>query len=788
MPLDYQVLFEAAPSPYLILAANADFTIVAVNDAYAKATMTVRSEIVGKSLFKVFPDNPDDPKADGERNLRASLTRVRDTGIRDPMPIQKYDIRGPDGGFEVRYWSPVNNPVFRRDDNNKSVVEFIIHHVEDVTEFMLLQQKEQEQQTHVMHMRTEIYQHLKEIEVTQSALRSSNERYRLLASIIPVGIFHTDPEGNLIYANPKWQEITGIVDLTKVIDAKTPWVQLVHPDDISYVKTEWESIRQKQASGENKLEFRFLSEQTKQERNVLFQISPDIIVENGSVVQFYVGSITDITELKESEAARLKEAANHHQHLQQFIDSMCHELRNPLNGIMGNIQLVDDNLKPLQEWKEKLQVFSSPSLTAEEKTPSFYDDLSSTLTQFQEKLTIYMEQDKESVDAITACAKQQKIICDDVLNLSKLEAGKIELNYIYFNPKDVVIEVGLMLNTEIARKRQQYIANFPEKELFIYNDPARLKQILINLLTNAIKFTPNEGKITVSFLCVDSREDFQIIQFSVADTGIGMSEQEQMKIFERFSQAKRTTAQEYGGSGLGLVISRQLIELMGGNIAVESESHHGTTFTFTMKCPLEAESSPVFRGIPTVIPSFALPSIALPLATKKHILVVDDNLVNQKLLKRTLEPLGYTCSLASNGQEAVNSFVTHNISSRSNGENAINSSPSKPFSLPIDLILMDIEMPVMDGLEATLIIRDKEKEQSEPVRPLPIIGLSGYARSEQAKIAKQNGMTDYLIKPPDRKELFDKIALYTQVYPISPPLPTPLPPSVPPQLSLPPVK
>jgi PAS domain S-box-containing protein len=783
MPLDYQVLFEAAPSPYLILAANADFTIVAVNDAYAKATMTVRSEIVGKSLFKVFPDNPDDPKADGERNLRASLTRVRDTGIRDPMPIQKYDIRGPDGGFKVRYWSPVNNPVFQRNEKNKSVVEFIIHHVEDVTEFMLLQQKEQEQQTHVMHMRSEIYQHLKEIEVTQSALRSSNERYRLLASIIPVGIFHTDPEGNIIYANPKWQEITGIMDLTKIIDAKTPWVQLVHPDDISYVKKEWENIQQKQASAQNKLEFRFLSEQTKQERNVLFQISPDIVVEDDSVVQSYVGSITDITELKESEASRLKESVNHHQHLQQFIDSMCHELRNPLNGIMGNIQLVDDNLKPLQEWKEKLQAFTSPNLTAEEKPPSFYDDLSSTLTQFQEKLTIYMEQDKESIEAITACAKQQKIICDDVLNLSKLEAGKIELNYVCFNPKDVINEVGLMLNTEIARKKQQYITNFPENELFIYNDPARLKQILINLLTNAIKFTPNEGKITVSFLCVDTRQDFQIIQFSVQDTGIGMSEQEQMKIFERFSQAKRTTAQEYGGSGLGLVISRQLIELMGGNIAVESESHHGTTFTFTMKCPLEAESSPVSRGIPTVIPSFAPPSIALPLATKKHILVVDDNLVNQKLLKRTLEPLGYTCSLASNGLEAVNSFVSHNISSRCNGENAENSSPSKAFSLPIDLILMDIEMPVMDGLEATLLIRDKEKEQSEPVRPLPIIGLSGYARTEQARIAKQNGMTDYLIKPPDRKELFDKIALYTQVYPISPPLPPP----VPPQLSLPPV-
>jgi PAS domain S-box-containing protein len=171
---DFKALFESAPGSYLVLTP--DLTIVAVSDAYLRSTMTERDEIVGRGLFEVFPDNPDDPAASGERNLRTSLERVLRERVPDTMAVQKYDIRRPDGGFEERYWSPVNSPVLGKDGR----VRYIIHRVEDVTEFVRLKQagSEQEKLTHELRTRAEEME--AEILLRSVELQDANERLREL--------------------------------------------------------------------------------------------------------------------------------------------------------------------------------------------------------------------------------------------------------------------------------------------------------------------------------------------------------------------------------------------------------------------------------------------------------------------------------------------------------------------------------------------------------------------------------------------------------------------------------
>ncbi|MCE3238441.1 MAG: multisensor hybrid histidine kinase [Gammaproteobacteria bacterium] len=722
--LDFQVLFESTPGPYLILKPNSDFTIVAVNDAYLKATMTQRELILGRGLFEVFPDNPSDPKADGVRNLRYSLQQVIEKGIADTMPIQKYDIRRPaaEGSeFEERYWSPINTPVLGR----TGAVNFIIHRVEDVTDFIHLKQQEIEQQKRAQalqvrteQMEAELYNHSRDIQKKEEALKISHKRYSTLASMLPVGVFHTDLEGRCLYVNPHWQRMTGI-KREEAIEQK--WFTLSQPADQSAVLNAWEHC---QATGSCQVEFRFFGAHRK-EYWVLAQLTAEWV---DNEVKGYVGSITDITELKELEETRiavlrqaeeyqrkLAEAAeNYRQNQEQFIDTMCHELRNPLNGIYGNVGLLQSSSYAM----EKIIRGASPL------------ELTETL---RDTILHQLENDRASLEAIDKCARYQKVITDDVLNLSKLEAGKVELNLIDFDLRKLVRDTVGMLETQAHQKQIRLHLNLPSSHIRVIGDPNRLMQVLLNLLSNALKFTLETGTVTVSFSILEETRTHTIFRFTVKDTGIGMSEEEQNKLFNRFAQASSKISTEHGGSGLGLMISKNLIELMEGKIEVESKKWKGTQFSFTIKL------APAPR-----LQEEEKSTLAVPVSSKKlnlsrrrglNILIAEDSLINQKILARQLQQAGHICHVANNGQEALEMHG----------------------KIPIDLIFMDIEMPIKNGLEATQAIRQKEQASSLCTR-IPIIGLSGNARSEHREEALGVGMDAYLTKPYDKEKLLEMIA------------------------------
>ena len=563
--------------------------------------------------------------------------------------------------------------------------------------------------THVQlgRIRAELKKTVDELQQTNISLAKSEKNYRTLTAISPVGIFHIDKAGQVTYFNQKGYEMLG---LTAEEALGEKWAQALHPEDKAGVLQLWDKTKQGEIE-RFKAEYRFL----RKDGSIVW-IAGEVIPEKDSsgVIQSYIGTITDITELRNLEKERHEAAEKYRQQLEQFTDTLCHELRNPLNGIYGNVSLLIPLLATLEESirKVNVQVLST----------TFRDECLTTITEFQ-----------KGVEYIKQCAKYQKVIMDDVLNLSKLEAKKVQLNEENLEPKKVIQEVVSMLAADISRKKLKLNLEFGYPDICVIGDSTRLAQVLINLLSNAIKFTPEKGEITLGLRLLEQTTDHTILQFMVKDTGMGMIKEEQDQLFQRFAQASSKIFKEHGGSGLGLVISKDLVELMGGKITVESKKGQGTQFTFTINCKNAEKEEQRITESKLVTKVGQAPA-------DLQILIVEDNLINQQILRKQLEQAGYRCQVANHGQEALELFK----------------------ATPINFIFMDLEMPVMNGLEATKAIRELEKGKEWQRPEVPIIGLSGNVRPEQMDEALGTGMNDYLAKPYERAQLLEKIAHYTQ--------------------------
>jgi PAS domain S-box-containing protein len=420
-----------------------------------------------------------------------------------------------------------------------------------------------------------------------------------------------------------------------------------------------------------------------------------------------------LEQAEEKERQRANEAERYYKQQEEFVNTVCHEVRNPMSGISNIVCFLEEKVDSLKTLKESLPASLQPGL----------EELLKTL--------------EEDIQTIKQCVNHQIAVINGVLNLSRLEAGKEELLLKPFKPKTLIEEIISLFTPELKTKQLDLIVDLPKHAIAIKGDPERFKMVLINLISNAIKFT-EKGYIKISF-------QTQMINFThveliicVEDTGIGITSEEQSRLFQRFS---RPLSSQYEGSGLGLAISKKLLDLMEGTIQVHSVKGQGSTFTIHLTCEivgLEEKISPLPHGeAPSPLP------ILLPVS--KHILVVEDNIVNQKILRRQLEPAGYMCTVVDNGQQAIEAL----------GALAAVETPEKWNLAAFDLILMDLEMPVMGGIEATGLIRKKEKQLG--VAPIPIIGLSAYAEEVYGGKAKQAGMDAYNTKPYRREELLKTI-------------------------------
>ena len=441
---------------------------------------------------------------------------------------------------------------------------------------------------------------------------------------------------------------------------------------------------------------------------------------------------------------------------EQFVDILCHELRNPVSGITGNIEL-------LQAGLEVRQAILHPIVDGRDEPELSRADVASLRNQWAE--------DTESIDAIAISVEHMKTLTDDLLSLSKLECGKVVLESLPFDPKATIFSVIKMFSTLAKKKGIQLLSDLPEEVPPIIGDAGRVAQVVINLISNALKFTET-GSITVGFRPIRRRYESSIFEVSVRDTGRGISQDEKRMLFHRFTQPSSTSFAKYGGSGLGLYISKCLVELMGGVLYVESQQGKGSTFTFTFKAaesvtgpsPIllngqqnhrnhnnttsperKAPSPPVSSADKSRLGVWPAPTTDTGPSLIKKVLIVDDNPINQRVVARLLEAKAISVTTASNGYEAIGKLI-----------NLFKS------NTPVDMVLMDLDMPFMDGISATREIRSLNDVQtkfhiSSKLSKVTIIGITGHVSKEKFANARLAGMDDCIGKPIAGKVLFDLI-------------------------------
>lgn len=392
--------------------------------------------------------------------------------------------------------------------------------------------------------------------------------------------------------------------------------------------------------------------------------------------------ISDITKYKSTnlKLIKLKETAESaNKTKSEFLANISHEIRTPLNGIIGMTDLT----------------------------------LSSKLTEEQE----------ENLNIVRSCADTLLSLINNILDLSKIEANKFTIEDIEFDMNTLVrkvIDTNLVHADEKNIKLGYIIDN--ELPTDLMGDPYRLEQILNNLISNAVKFT-DVGYVNLKIDKVSNVDDVFIIQFTIEDTGIGISEDEVKLLFKSFSQVDGSITRKYGGTGLGLAISQKLVGLMGGKIEVKSKKGEGSKFYFTIKLQ---ESKNSFTDIKSKINNSLC-------SNNTRILLVEDDKINQKVIRHMLKQIGYDkIETAANGNEALKLIEHHEF----------------------DMILMDIQMPELDGTKTTEFIREKEKITGTHI---PIIAITAYALKGDKEKFLANGMDGYISKPIDINELSDTL-------------------------------
>jgi PAS domain S-box-containing protein len=367
---------------------------------------------------------------------------------------------------------------------------------------------------------------------------------------------------------------------------------------------------------------------------------------------------------------------------QDFLAKMSHELRTPINGVLGLTNLM------------------------------IHSQLS--------------KENMEYLNGIRFSGEHLLSIINDILDLSKIEAGKLQIESIVFNPREVVDQLVQNLKVQAEAKKikltMEWESAIPARLL---GDPLRLSQVLMNLLSNAIKFT-QEGLVNISCKASAIAGQTCELQFSVKDSGIGIPQDKLDVIFESFTQADQSTAIRFGGTGLGLTIVKQLVEMQGGRILLTSEVGKGSVFTIILPYEVAENPSPVLSAEPKALSSFA----------GSKVLVVEDNPINQLVTKRTLENWQIEVTVANNGVEALRI-----LKERSD----------------FNLVIMDVQMPEMDGIEATKRIR---RDFPEPTRSINILAMTASVLHDPRGRVIKAGMQDYISKPFKPAELNQKLSVF----------------------------
>ena len=506
---------------------------------------------------------------------------------------------------------------------------------------------------------------------SEKALRQSEERFRKMADSSPIMIWMTDAQGKALFLNRTYRECFAVSEEDA---AAFDWAEIIHPDDRESYLDAFKAALQKRETFHQRVRLRRHDGQWR-----WFESRGNPILDEAGDMTGFIGSSPDITEIYESQQ-RLKELD---QRKDEFLANMSHEIRSPLTGIMG------------------------------------YADILLAKTTDREDI-VYLKTIKESGDYLIE-------IVNDILDLSKIEAGKLVLNIESVSLHSILAEVQGFMNGRAREKNLplswRYEGALPEN---IQTDRTRLRQILLNLVSNAIKFT-EQGRVEIM-----AKFGGGILQVAVTDTGIGIAPEHQAVLFQPFTQADATSTRVYGGTGLGLTITRRLVEMLGGSISFESELDKGSTFRVTIPTGVAQDDSQA--------PQAAAPVLSIEedrVLRNRRVLVVDDRQEICYLVSRYIKDAGGRPEAAGDGEAAIRAVET--------------AAGIDPFHA----IILDIQMPGMDGYEVARRLRAKGFRT-------PILALTAGAMLGDREKCLRAGCDDYLTKPINRAALVQRVAYHTE--------------------------
>ncbi len=510
-----------------------------------------------------------------------------------------------------------------------------------------------------------------------ASLATSERRFRTLTETAPAGIFRTDRDGGLTYVNPSWCAMTGMSQREAAGDG---WLRVLPDDRRESVAQAWQNALLEGWSDLREIQFHRATDGAEIWGASTVAVERD---EAGEPVG-HVGIVLDITARKvlERELIAARDAAEAAARTKAtFLANMSHEIRTPLNGILGFAELLADGDIPPEQARHA----------------SF----------------------------IRESGRELLRLLNDILDLSKIEAGQMTIEQAPFSPGEELRSCAKLLDAAIRTKGLDFDLTIdPALDAPMLGDSLRFRQIVLNLLGNSIKFTE------IGSVSIKAQLRGGTISVEVADTGIGISEEQQRRIFHPFIQADQSSTRRFGGTGLGLGISRQLAELMGGGVRLVSQVAVGTTATLRLPWQPAETVEPAPRPVATSFDTGGTQK-------ERRILLVEDLVINRELVCAMLKGAKYSVDTAEDGREAIEMIRRTGLS-----------------GVPYDLILMDVQMPVMDGLTATRAIR----AMPGPMGTVPIVALTAHAYPAEIQACREAGMDGHIAKPMSASVLLDQIA------------------------------
>jgi PAS domain S-box-containing protein len=672
-PVDFAQLFAGLPARYLILLPDVPrHTIVAASREYLESTGRTLADLVGHGVFESFPENTEASASTGPGLLRASLARVCKHAVADRMPMVRYDVPCADGGFEERWWTPVNSPVCDAEGR----VLYVVHRVEDATEFVRGVARQQPQadagdeslEARLRYMQAELLRQSEDLRRSNDQLRASESRYRSLVENIAGMVYRvqTRPPWRFEYLSDGVTALSGYPPSYFLEEGHT-WDSMMLEEDVARVDEEL--ARQARNGQPFRVEYR-IRHRDGSLRWVEGRVRP------GSDPDVYEGTVFDIDERKRAEQALAGAQAAAEEALRAksaFLSAMSHEIRTPLNAVLGFAGLLADTELGVQQ--------------------------------------------RDFVNSIRASGDHLLGVINDILDFSKLESGSLSLD---LRPCDLrqTVEAALdMVASQAGTKNLELVYSVaPDVPEACIADQARLRQVLVNLLGNAVKFTPRgEVQVDVSARALDDgRHEFA---FAVRDTGIGIPPDQIGRLFRDFSQVDDGSARRFGGTGLGLAISKRLMEAHGGSISVQSTPGQGSTFTVHL------------RSKAAQLPMRAAP-VGADTLRGRRVLVVDDNRTNLDILCLQARAWGMDPVGVQDPAAALRMVEQ----GRSRGET-------------FDVAILDHQMPGLDGSELGRALRQQAQ--------LPSVLLSSLMATESLR--NDSAFSAVLSKPVHRSALLEAL-------------------------------